>query len=237
MQMSPSAPLLPLPPQRPQVRPGAITKKREGVEEGGGCGVRKTVLNPPPPTFSLSLKGTDQMASELLNVQQPLVSPDASLLHNTGPIYVPTNSLTSAHRSVQTFIYAAASPRVASDIWGYSKAYAWPVPCATCRPASRPNCVTTTICSATFLWRYPCRGFHMFTPPPKQVDLFVLPHIYFLATPQTPPLHINDVYCFSDVCVKSFGTLIKYNNFYFILLANNKVSDSINVPTLYFEPH
>lgn len=34
------------------------------------------------------------MATELLNVQQPLVSPDGSLLH-AEPIYIPTNSFTS----------------------------------------------------------------------------------------------------------------------------------------------
>ena len=38
---------------------------------------------PSSSSSSLSLKGTDQMASELLNVQQLLASPDASLLHNT----------------------------------------------------------------------------------------------------------------------------------------------------------
>lgn len=70
--MSPSAPLLPLPAPPPQVRPGAITKK----EKGGGVGAHTTFVT---PLSCLSLKGTDQMASELLNVQQLL----ASLLYDT----------------------------------------------------------------------------------------------------------------------------------------------------------
>lgn len=47
MQMSPSAPLLPLPAPPPQVRPGAITKK----EKGGGEGAHTTFVTPPPPVF------------------------------------------------------------------------------------------------------------------------------------------------------------------------------------------
>lgn len=49
MQMSPSAPLLPLPAPPPQVRPGAITKK----EKGGGEGAHTTFATPhtPPPIF------------------------------------------------------------------------------------------------------------------------------------------------------------------------------------------
>lgn len=48
MQMSPSAPLLPLPPPPPQVRPGAITKKGKG-EVGGAHNFSK-----PAPLLSFS---------------------------------------------------------------------------------------------------------------------------------------------------------------------------------------
>lgn len=92
MQMRPSASLLPLLPPPPQVRPEAITKKQE-EEEGRSPPSKKKTGAPPPLSFSL--KGTDQMATELLNVQQPLASPDGSLLHSAEPIYIPTNSFTS----------------------------------------------------------------------------------------------------------------------------------------------
>lgn len=66
MQMSPSAPLLPLP-APPQVRPDAITKKEKGGGGGGGggglggwCGGAHNFCNPStraptlPPPISLS---------------------------------------------------------------------------------------------------------------------------------------------------------------------------------------
>ncbi len=112
------------------------------------------------------------MASELLNVQQPLASPDASLLRNTTQhrahlhsdkfFNLRTKSSTSQHQVIYTrssqsrrwlLIFGVmAKPWLACSLHGQPA-------------ASRPNCVTTTICSAAFLWCYPCRGFHMFTPP------------------------------------------------------------------------
>lgn len=67
-----------------------------------------TTFSKPAPPSSLSLKGTDQMASELLNVQQPLASPDASLLHNMAHLHsdkffnLCTKSSTSQHQVIYT---------------------------------------------------------------------------------------------------------------------------------------
>lgn len=57
-----------------------------------GEGGAHNFCNPPPAPSCPSLIGTDQMASELLNVQQLLASPVASpsTTQYTGLIYIPT---------------------------------------------------------------------------------------------------------------------------------------------------
>lgn len=73
----------------------------------GRLGAPTTFATPPPLPSRLSLKGTDQMASELLNVQQLIASPDASLLHPP-TTHAPLNS-DILYRLLRETRYIAAS--------------------------------------------------------------------------------------------------------------------------------
>lgn len=138
----------------------------------------------PPPLLSFSLKGTDQMATELLNVQQPLASPDASLPPSLPPPHrgpftfrqILYNQILRMAPSSDLYGQQPCSPRVASHVWSDGKAlHARPGPCWSSQPASQSPQLgyNDHLLTHTFLWCYPCRGFHMFTPP-KQADLFTL---------------------------------------------------------------
>lgn len=105
----------------------------------------------------------------------PLMPPSSTTQQHTGPIYIPTiffSLFFFSNRSTKS-----STSRQQSDLYAQQPVRRWLLifgdmlkPWLACFPphgqpaASRPNCVTTTICSAAFLWCYPCRGFHMFTP-------------------------------------------------------------------------
>lgn len=126
----------------------------------------------PPPSF----KGTDQMASELLNVHQLFASPYSSHLHDS----------THTTFTFRRFFKDCVKPT--SSDFAYLRSSLWDIGSHVQTEAIRPNFAAKTICFPTFLWFY--RAFTL----PSNRSIFISGLYVFIPhnsrSPSTPAFHV-----------------------------------------------
>lgn len=150
------------------------------------------------------------MASELLNVQQPLASPDASLLHNTTQhrahlhsdkfFNLCTKSSASQHQVIYT--RSGQSDGGSSYFGGLWRSLGWPVPCVASRQPAVPTALQRPSAPPHSYGVTPAVVFTC-SHPPKQVDLFLLPYLYFLFICPTSYLSKSGSICIIYLCIMS----------------------------------